>query len=110
MDGLNPTGARLLGTRRPAGTGESADAQRRRGERVSWSRDRHRPDVLSNCSRILLIDLERSDLHINEGGLDICMTHQLHEGRQANAGAHHIRREGVPKTVGFAILTPLVWR
>jgi hypothetical protein len=28
------------------------------------------------------------------------MTHQLHEGRQANAGAHHIRREGVTKTVG----------
>ena len=56
--------------------------------------------MLSDCSRILLIDLERSDLHIDEGGLDICMTHQLHEGRQANAGANHIRREGVPKTMG----------
>ena len=38
--------------------------------------------------------------NIDEGCLDICMTHQLHEGRQANAGAHHIRREGVPKTMG----------
>jgi hypothetical protein len=28
--------------------------------------------VLSDCSRILLIDLERSDLHIDEGCLDIC--------------------------------------
>ena len=28
------------------------------------------------------------------------MTHQLHEGRQADAGADHIGREGVAKTVG----------
>jgi hypothetical protein len=27
------------------------------------------------------------------------MTHQLHEGRQANAGAYHVRGEGVPETV-----------
>ena len=27
------------------------------------------------------------------------MTHQLHEGGQANAGAHHIRGEGVPKAM-----------
>ena len=58
--------------------------------------------MLCDGSRILLIDLERSDLHIDECGLDIGMTHQLHEGRQANAGAHHIRRESVPKTVGVS--------
>ena len=58
--------------------------------------------MLRDCPSILLIDLERSDLHIDEGGLDICMTHQLHEGRQANAGAHHIRREGMPQ--GLLIL------
>ena len=51
---------------------------------------RYRPDVLSDRSRILLIDLERSDLHIDERGLDLRMSHQLHEGGQANAGAHHI--------------------
>ena len=43
-------------------------------------------------------------MQIDEGGLDICMTHQLHEGRQANAGAHHIRREGVAKTMGVGNL------
>ena len=60
---------------------------------------RYRSDELSDCSRILLIDLERSDLHIDERGLDLCMSHQLHEGRQADAGAHHIRGEGVSETV-----------
>ena len=68
------------------------------------SGDRHRPDVLSDRSRILLIDLERSDLHIDQRGLDVRMTHQLHEGGQANAGAHHIRGKGVPKAVGVGNL------
>ena len=60
---------------------------------------RYGSDVLSDRARILLIDLERSDLHIDERGLDLRMSHQLHEGRQANAGAHHIGGEGVPETV-----------
>jgi hypothetical protein len=66
---------------------------------VSRSRHRYRPDVLCDGSRILLIDLERSDLHIDEVVWILRMTHQLHEGRQADAGAHHIRGEGVTKTV-----------
>ena len=55
--------------------------------------------MLCDCARILLVDLERSDLHINEGGLDLRMSHQLHEGWQADAGTHHIRGEGVSKAV-----------
>jgi hypothetical protein len=47
----------------------------------------------------LLIDLQGRDLHIDEGGLDLGMPHQLHEGWQANAGTHHIRSECVPETV-----------
>ena len=73
--------------------------QERWRESFTIASHRYRPDVLSDRSRILLIDLQRRDLHIDEGGLDLRMSHQLHEGWQANAGAHHIRGEGVPKTV-----------
>jgi hypothetical protein len=44
----------------------------------------------------LVIDIERRDLHIDEGGLDLGMPHQLHERWQADAGTHHIRGEGMP--------------
>ena len=60
---------------------------------------RYRSDELSDRSRILLVDLQRRDLHIDERGLDLRMPHQLHEGGQADAGTHHIRGEGVPETV-----------
>jgi len=47
----------------------------------------------------LLVDLQRRDLHVDERGLDLRMSHQLHEGWKANAGADHVRGEGVPETV-----------
>ena len=75
------------------------DGPQERDERVSRWSHRYRSDELSDRSRILLIDLQRCDLHINERGLDLRMSHQLHEGWKANAGADHVRGEGVPKTV-----------
>ena len=70
-----------------------------RGERVSRRDHRDGSDELSDRSRILLVDLQRRDLHIDERGLDLRMSHQRHEGRKANAGADHVRGECVPKTV-----------
>ena len=75
------------------------DGPQERGERVSRRGYRNWSDELSDRSRILLIDLQRRDLHIEERGLDLRMSHQLHEGWQANAGADHIRGEGVPEAV-----------
>ena len=68
-------------------------------ERVSCRGAWYRPDELSDRSRILLIDLQRRDLHIDERGLDLRMSHQLHECWQADAGTHHIRGKGVPETM-----------
>ena len=56
------------------------DGPQERGERVSRRGHRYRSDELSDRSRILLIDLQRRDLHIDERGLDLRMSHQLHEG------------------------------
>jgi len=39
------------------------------------------PDVLRDRFRILLIDLERRDLDIDQRRLNVCVTHQLHQGR-----------------------------
>ena len=32
-------------------------------------------------------------------GLDLCMPHELHQRREANARPDHVRSEGVPKPV-----------
>ena len=60
---------------------------------------RKRTNVLSNGTCILLINVERSYLHIDERGLDIGMPHQLHECWQTNAGPYHVGGEGVPEAV-----------
>jgi hypothetical protein len=49
--------------------------------RVSRWRTRYGPDVLRHSSRVLLIDFERSDLHIDQRRLDLRVSHQLHQGR-----------------------------
>jgi hypothetical protein len=38
------------------------------------------------------------------GGFDVGVAHQLHQRRQADAGAHHIRGEGVSEPVGIGQL------
>jgi hypothetical protein len=55
--------------------------------------------MLRNGASVLLVDLERSHLHIDERGLDIGMTHQLHECWQTDAGPYHVGGERVPEAV-----------
>ena len=55
--------------------------------------------MLGHGARILLINLLRRDPHIFQHGLDAGVAHQLHEGGQADTGAHHIGGEGAPETV-----------
>jgi hypothetical protein len=56
-------------------------------------------DAVCRSAGILNIDILWRDLHIVQSGLDIRMAHQLHERRHADAGAHHIRGEGMPEAV-----------
>ena len=56
-------------------------------------------DALRRGAGVLKIDVLRRDLHIVQSGLDVGVTHQLHECGQADAGAHHIGGEGVSEPV-----------
>ena len=65
-------------------------------------------DIMSSRPRgrrfaMRMFDLPTSHIYrlriIDEGGLDLRMSHQLHEGWQAHAGSNHIRGEGVSETV-----------
>jgi hypothetical protein len=56
-------------------------------------------DTLGSGAGVLQIDILRRNLHIVHGGFDIGVPHQLHEGRQADTGAHHIGGEGVSEAV-----------
>ena len=53
-------------------------------------------DTLRRRAGVLQIDILRRDLHIVHGGFDVSVAHQLHQRGQADAGAYHIRGEGVP--------------
>ena len=75
------------------------DAAGEPGAKASRGYHRDRPDVLSDGAGILLVDVERSNVHVNERGLNVGVPHELHECRQADAGAQHIGGEGVTETV-----------
>ena len=55
--------------------------------------------MLGNGASILLPHVLWSELNIDQRGLNLCMTHELHERREANARSDHVRSEGVPKSV-----------
>ena len=46
--------------------------------------------MLGYGASVLEIDVLRSDLHIQQGGLNIGMTHQAHERGEADAGPQHV--------------------
>ena len=48
-------------------------------------------DALCHRAGVLEIDILRGDLHIAQRGFDVGVPHQLHECRQADSGANHIR-------------------
>ena len=64
---------------------------------VSWFQRRNWPDVPGNRASVLLPDVLRSDVKVDQCGLDLCMPHELHQRREANARAHHVEGECVPK-------------
>ena len=55
--------------------------------------------ALGHGARILQVDVLRSDLYVTQGSLDVGVTHQVHEGRQADPTADHVRGEGVAEAV-----------
>jgi hypothetical protein len=48
---------------------------------------------------ILPVDLFRGELHIEHGGLNLAMTHEVHQRRQAEAVAQHVPGKGMAKSV-----------
>ena len=58
-----------------------------------------RADVLGDRARVLLPDVLWSELNIDQCGLNLCMPHELHQRREADARPNHVRSECVPKPV-----------
>src|SRR5674476_199389 len=78
----------------------SSEDEREEGDvLVSWLQRRKRPDVLGNRASVLLPDVLRGDVKVEQRGLDLCMPHELHQRREANSRAHHVQGEGVSKPV-----------
>jgi len=46
--------------------------------------------LLSDGAGVLLVDFERSHVHVNERGPNVGVPHESHEGWQADAAAQHI--------------------
>jgi hypothetical protein len=40
-------------------------------------------------------DVLGRQLYVEHGGVDMSVTHEAHQGRQRDTGAHHVRTEGV---------------
>ena len=59
-------------------------------EYASWLWWESRPDVLLYGTRVLLINVKRSQLDIYQGGLNLRVTHELHERWQTDTGADHV--------------------
>jgi len=55
--------------------------------------------VLRDGTRILKVEVLRGDQHIEQRGLDIRVTHQLHERGQTHTGADHVGSKGVSKSM-----------
>jgi hypothetical protein len=62
--------------------------------------------VLRHCARILNIDVLWGDLPIGQRGLNVGVTHQLHERGQAYPGTYHVGGKGVA-TIPHAEVSPL---
>jgi hypothetical protein len=72
---------------------------------VSYLR-RNRPDVLSNGASVLFPDIKRRELNVDHCGLNVCVSHELHQGWQTDTGPDHIGSEGVPKPMGVRLRDP----
>src|SRR4029077_5438012 len=84
---------------RPLARRTSSEDERVADDVVSWLQRRNRSDMPGNRASVLLPDVLRSDVKVDQRGLDLCMPHELHQRREANARAHHVQGEGVPEPV-----------
>jgi hypothetical protein len=51
---------------------------------------------MGNRASVLLPDVLWSELKVDHGGLNLRVTHELHQRREADARPEHVRSEGVP--------------
>ena len=56
-------------------------------------------DTLRHGACVLKIDILRSDLNVEQSRLDISVSHELHERRQADAFPHHVRGKCVSEAM-----------
>ena len=68
------------------------------------------PDVLLYSTRILLINVKRSQLDVNQGCLNLRMPHELHERWEAHSGPDHSEANVWRNRCGLAWTTPVVKR
>jgi len=73
------------------------------GGDVSWLNRRNAPDLLCHSVRILPVDFFGGELYIDHGGLNLAMSHELHQRGQADAVAQHVPSEGMSKSCGLAL-------
>ena len=67
---------------------------------TSWERDEGAGPPRAHTAGSVL----RSDLYVTQGSLDVGVTHQVHEGRQADPTADHVRGEGVAEAMRISEL------
>jgi len=56
---------------------------------------RGQPDALGDSAGILAPDVFRSEFDVEHGGMNVSVSHQVHQGRQGDASPHHVASEGV---------------
>jgi len=56
--------------------------------------------VLRYGTCIFKVDVLWGDQYIEQRGLDVRVTHQLHERRKTHTGADHVGGKGVSKAMG----------
>ena len=66
-----------------------------------WSRPQRR--ALLDGAAIFAPNVLGGELDIEHGGADLGMSHELLEGGQGDARAHHVRAEGVPEAVRIGL-------
>ena len=57
---------------------------------ASWLWRNRVPDLLGNRASVLLPDILRRDLDVDQRGLNLCMPHELHQGGEADACPNHV--------------------
>ena len=67
---------------------------------------RNGPDVLGNRTSVLFPDIARRELNVDHCGLNVCVSHELHQSWQTDTGPDHIGSEGVPKPMRVRLRDP----